>query len=204
VTLLDLILPAKCVNCDRIGARICSICETEIGTSPRLVFRSSLVGFAADSYGETSKKLLRAFKELGEFRLAQLIAKSMVGLLDCFEETFEQLLPIPSSQTSLTDRGFNPAVLIAREVSKLRPEFQCSDRLLRTREVADQSKLKPGERFRNQSDSMKIFGDPASLILIDDVVTTGATLVEAAKTAEAAGNRVVGFLTFAETESKKV
>ena len=42
------------------------------------------------------------------------------------------------------------------------------------------------------------------VLLIDDIVTTGATLIEAAKTLTLAGYRVHGFLTFAETEDKKV
>lgn len=57
--------------------------------------------------------------------------------------------------------------------------------------------------MQNQLNSMVAKVGHERVVLVDDVVTTGSTLKTAAKTLENAGHEVIGFLTFAETESKR-
>ena len=72
--------------------------------------------------------------------------------------------------------------------------------LVRSRAVADQASLDSDDRRSNQDESMaaihQLTGD---VLLIDDIVTTGATLSEARRAVELAGGRVIGFCTLAET-----
>ena len=84
-----------------------------------------------------------------------------------------------------------------------RPELTWANLLVRTRETLDQSKLSPTERHENQTGSLVARVGQGSVLLVDDVITTGATIKQAAKGLEKAGYFVQGFVTFAETESKR-
>jgi ComF family protein len=155
------------------------------------------------SYNAEAKLVLRSFKELGESNLGSLIAETLVPLLGCFAETSTRLVPIPSNVKTLRERGYNPAEVIARELSKHPSAPRFENLLGRTRETSDQSKLSLGERFLNLRGSMLAKVGSEKILLIDDVVTTGATLQNAASALQTAGHSVIGFLTFAETEDKR-
>jgi predicted amidophosphoribosyltransferase len=127
----------------------------------------------------------------------------MIPLVQCFERMPELLVPIPSNRNSVLERGYNPAELIAREISAGIPGARWSNLLGRLRETKDQSKLTPNQRQLNQSGSMAARVGKGRVLLIDDVVTTGSTLLEAKETLENSGYFVEGFITFAETEAKR-
>ena len=200
----NLILPAQCLFCNRLGARICSNCNRQVGVDPRLVYREGRIGFSSDAYSDSAKRIIRAYKELGESELAVEIAEAMRPLLACFEEPPTLLVPIPSNQTSLRERGFNPAELLARELSSKVSGLRWANLLKRSRQTLDQSKLSPSQRQVNQSGSMVAQAGLGKVLIIDDVVTTGATIATATQVLENAGYFVQGFLTFAETEAKRV
>jgi ComF family protein len=160
-----------------------------------------LIGFATMAYDENSKQLLRAYKELGESSLASQIAIWVSPLLSCFVEQPSHFVPVPSNRLSERERGFNPAEVVAREISRLHPEVPYRNLLSRSRTTQDQSKLNPQERLENQFQSMVAMAGSESVVLIDDVVTTGATLLAASNSLQSAGHRVIGFLAFAETEA---
>jgi predicted amidophosphoribosyltransferase len=111
-------------------------------------------------------------------------------------------VPVPSNTLSLRERGFNPAEIIARELCRSLNGIGYQNLLARTRQTKDQSRLSPGQRAENQLNSMMAKVGCERVILIDDVITTGSTLKTASKTLENSGHKVIGFLTFAETESK--
>jgi ComF family protein len=201
--LLDIFLPSKCLFCERLGARICFTCEPQQALDPRLVIRNGFVGFSATSYDHKAKSILRSYKELGESELALFLAKTMIPLVQCFERTPDLLVPIPSNRNSVLERGYNPAELIAREVSAGLAGVRWSNLLGRLRETKDQSKLSPEERRNNQSGSMAARVGSGRVLIIDDVVTTGSTLLAAKETLENSGYFVEGFITFAETEAKR-
>ena len=202
-SLINLLLPTTCVYCERLSDRVCAECLGEIAVDPRLVFRDGLVGFATMAYNSKAQSLLRAYKELGESHLATLIADTMRPLLACFQETPSCLVPVPSNKSVSRQRGFNPAELIARELSKKMNNLKFESLLSRSRETLDQSRLNPRARTENQRGSMVVLAGRHQVILVDDVVTTGATLLQASETLKNAGHSVLGFVTFAETEAKR-
>lgn len=166
--------------------------------------RGSFIGFATDSYTEDVKTVLRSYKELGESALATDLAAMMLPLFQGFDSVPPLLIPIPSNQSSLRERGYNPAELLCRELARFVPGVTWRNHLVRTRTTNDQSKLLPGERALNQAGSMVARVSNQRVLLIDDIVTTGATLLEAKRALENSGNLVTGFIAFAETETKKV
>lgn len=168
-----------------------------------MVYRNDLIGFATMSYNQDAKQLLRSFKELGESSLAKLMAENIFPLLDCFIDAPKVLVPVPSNRNTLRERGFNPAEVIARELCRLDRSLSFQNLLTRTRTTRDQSKLNVSERSENQRDSIMAMVGHERVLLVDDIVTTGATLKASQLALETAGNIVAGFVTFAETESKK-
>ena len=154
-------------------------------------------------YNEKARLLLRSYKELGESELASSMATAMIPLIQCFEKIPQVLVPVPSNPGSMRERGFNPAELLAREIAKRVPEARWVNVLSRVRETNDQSKLNPSDRAKNQLGSMFARSGNSRVLLVDDVVTTGATIKEATRTLVKAGYFVEGFITFAETEGKR-
>jgi ComF family protein len=169
-----------------------------------MVTRHGLFGFAASGYSPQVRSLLRSFKELGESALAPKLARPMASLVDCFHSAEITLTAIPGNRKSTLERGFNQAELLAREIQKLNPDLRLRRLLRKTRDTLDQSKLKPGERAINQENSMVAEVGRLNVVVVDDIITTGATMRVAAEALQHAGHHFVGFVTFAETESKKV
>lgn len=203
-SLLEIFIPAECLLCGRLESRVCSACEPLLANNPRMVTREGLFGFAASDYSPQVRALIRSFKELGESSLASKIARPMATLVNCFHDTDLTLTAIPGNRKSTLERGFNQAELLAREIQKLNPRLGFLRLLHKTRNTLDQSKLKPLERALNQQGSMVAKVGRLNVVVVDDIITTGATMREAAEALQHAGHRFVGFVTFAETESKKV
>ena len=110
------------------------------------------------------------------------------------------LIPIPASKSTIRERGFNQCELIAKEIQKLDREANfeiCLDALTKIKNTPHQSKLKNrAERLRNLEGSFKATDKVKgrNIILIDDVITTGATMKEAMKTLRNAGaKKILGF-----------
>lgn len=105
----------------------------------------------------------------------------------------DALVPIPLHRRRLRARGFNPALQIARELARdlRRPVLHA---LARTRDTPSQTGLTRNARRHNVAGAFAARGDvPARVWLIDDVVTTGATLEAAARALRRAGaNEVIG------------
>ena len=116
------------------------------------------------------------------------------------------LVPIPLSAKRLRDRGYNQAAALARALGSVW-RLPVAERLLaRTRDTGTQTALTPEARARNVAGAFVAAAPAASaaegrsgvsVILVDDVLTTGATLVAAATALGAAGWRAVGAVTFA-------
>jgi ComF family protein len=195
--LLNLLLPTNCAICKRIGAPVCPTCAEIFPAAPRSTWRGNLKGLAVCDYGDQSIKLIRAFKEVGQTSVGKFIAPQMGALLAGWTG---HLVAVPSSRANLIKRGYSPALLLTRRVAKA-AGMPMIGALRFSRAVADQAGLGIDARRQNLEGSM-VAGSEVSgkqVILVDDVVTTGATLHEAARAVTLAGGEVVGFITFAET-----
>jgi len=214
--LLDLLLPARCALCSRLGSPVCSDCNQKLIFRSHCFSRGAYSGFAASDYGDLEKSLIHQFKESGKTSLARYLALPMIDDLVKLAEMAEPaemaehsepsarpcMVPMPSSRQNYAKRGFNPAMILARRLNALagRPA-EVRSALKLARRVEDQSALDSDARAINLQGSMtcskSMFG--RAVILFDDVVTTGATLQEAARAATEAGATAVRFLVFSET-----
>lgn len=101
------------------------------------------------------------------------------------------LVPVPLHAARLRERGYNQAEGIARALAGLVPGCQCADLLERTRDTAQQVRLGRAERVENMDDAFRVRAGrqlPAGrLVVVDDVLTTGATLSACAAALQVAG-----------------
>ena len=192
--LLETLLPSTCVGCRKVGRTICSTCLGVLEPSPRAVSRG-IAGWSAIDYGKVATNAINAFKEHGRTALVGEFCR----LLDGIELPANAVLVgLPSSASATRKRGFVPAELLAYRLARRR-SLRSSHALVFSRKIADQAKLSREERAVNLADSMLAKPLHGPVILVDDVVTTGASLREAARAMAAAGNQVAGFITIAET-----
>lgn len=151
---------------------------------------------AAASYDGPARDALKTFKLGGERRTARALARWMVPSALALGRV-DVLTWVPSTRRSEAARGFNPAEEIAKSLSKALGVSAA--RLLRkTRETADQAGLSRAERRENILDVFKAhLRVPQRILLVDDVMTTGATVSECAAALKVAGARRVVVVTFA-------
>lgn len=108
------------------------------------------------------------------------------------------LVPIPLGARRLRDRGYNQAEVLARALGRVSGLPVRTDLLRRARETRSQTALAPSARAANVHSAFMATGTArARLVLVDDVCTTGATLVAAADALRAGGALQVEAVTFA-------
>ena len=115
---------------------------------------------------------------------------------------WDLIVPIPSSPERVRTRGFSHTALIARELAK-RLGGEMSHKALQSRARREpQASLPIEQRAANVRSSFRVTADAvhsASILVIDDLLTTGATVRDAAPTLRAAGAGTVSVLTLART-----
>ena len=117
----------------------------------------------------------------------------------------DRVVPIPLHPRALRRRGFNPAAVLALEIARSAGAPCDPTALARTRDTPSQTGLDRRERRRNVRGAFRTTRPPPARIwLVDDVVTTGATVEEAARTLRRAGAREVRALCAARTPAGRV
>jgi len=156
---------------------------------------------ALADYAPPVARMIAALKFGGRLPLAHAFGSLLAERAGHVLHQADAICPVPLAYERLAERGFDQAHEIARRCAaicglKLRPEL-----LLRTRRTAAQMDLSLSERRRNVRGAFVARGDlgHASIVVIDDVMTTGATLDEVAAALKGAGARTVTTLVMART-----
>lgn len=145
------------------------------------------------------RDLLHRFKYEGWRRLAAVMAPAMAPLLE--EAGPGDLVPVPMGRRRLLRRGYNQAAELAAALAALTGRRHDPGRLWRTREAPSQTRLGQAARAANLAGGFAAREAAEPLIVVDDVFTTGATLVSAATACLDAGADRVGAVTFARAEA---
>ena len=147
--------------------------------------------------------LVHAFKYDGWHALAVGMATRMARLTWPVDVIAERtaLVPVPLSPKRERERGFNQSAMLARQLRVQLSVDVWHDVLVRERFNESQTRLTPEERLRNVSGAFRVASDPARLrgahlLLVDDVVTTAATLNACAAALFAGGARIISYVTF--------
>jgi ComF family protein len=135
-----------------------------------------------------------SFKLGGERRAARPMARMMAR--NVRDLAADAITFVPASRTSMAERGFNTAHELARSLAHL-VRTPCIGLLRKTRETADQAALGRDQRRVNLSGAFRAGHTPRRVLLVDDVMTTGATADACARALRAAGALDVMVLTFA-------
>jgi ComF family protein len=112
------------------------------------------------------------------------------------------VVPVPLSSVRQRERGYNQSERIARALSGLWRIPLWDDVLVRARNTTTQTRLTPGERQRNVSGAFRAAANVrarlrgAHVVVVDDVVTTAATLNACAAALYAGGARIISYVTF--------
>ncbi|WP_375476858.1 ComF family protein [uncultured Jatrophihabitans sp.] len=213
--LVDLVLPGRCVGCGAPGAALCALCR------PAGVLRADVLGlptFAAGQYADGVRAALLRYKERGRRdlapELARLLARSVAALVDGFEsvDRFDgagapkgvsriALAPVPSARSVAAARGGDHVQRLAGLAARERG-LRVAAALALDRPVLDSAGLPAADRAANLAGAMTARCAPPgwSAVVVDDIVTTGATLREADRALRAAGWDVLGAAVVAATQ----
>jgi len=153
----------------------------------------------------SAASVVHALKYGGWKRLADVMAAHMAETRFAadVESELAMVVPVPLSQARLRERGFNQAELLARAVASDRKLPLIVDALQRSRHTRRQARLSPRERFTNVSMAFDVTSERRGrvegqhLLLVDDVLTTAATVQDCVRALCSRGARAVSVLTFA-------
>ena len=197
-SLIDLVFPSRCAVCDCSGKNLCDSCRNLIRLEPQEFNLEGLTVQAATKYTDEISKLLVALKEKGQSALVSDLATMLDSVIEKLpsSESAVFLVPAPSRLENFSKRGFHPMLLLAQAISNRNNQLTVLNALRFARKVQDQVGLSAGERIANLAFSMRLNQQVAGKIcyLLDDVVTTGATALEAARVLRLGGATVAGVL----------
>lgn len=180
------------------GTAVCGACVIEPPPYARTI--------AAVDYGHPWDSLITRFKFHAALDLAPALAAQMIAALRRSDTPAPTLLlPIPLSDARLRERGYNQAWELARRLGRVLHCPTDARLLLRVRDTPHQLAFPPAQRAGNVRAAFAL--EPRrrgelqgrSVTLIDDVMTTGATAAEAARTLLQAGAAEVGVWVIART-----
>jgi ComF family protein len=141
---------------------------------------------AAWRYDFPCDRLLHAFKYRGHLALAHYMASTVADKID---KQVDLIIPMPLHKRRLAERGFNQAVELGRVLARLTRTPMSTQLAKRERDTAPQAGLPHAERQANLRGAFSCRPrlDGMRLAVVDDVMTTGATLNELARTLKRAG-----------------
>ena len=198
---LELLLPPACAGCGRAVAELpfCAACvpppagDLPAAPPPLAAWCAAIAhsGAGADwvrrfKYPSRGLSGLDPAAEAAAFGLVRRLARSVAGGAP------DLVAPVPLHPRRLRQRGFSPAALLARALSREAGAPFAPVLLARVRDTQSQTSLSRSERRRNVAGAFAARGPaPARVWLVDDVATTGSTLAEAGAALRRAGAREI-------------
>ncbi len=207
--LLDLLYPPRCGGCGKYGEGWwCAACNGQTQwlnvrdsqTALELPSGESLTVISAAKFAPPLREGIHRFKYDGQPQLAEAFAAYMSAIGKANSLSADAIVPVPLHATRLRERGFNQSLLLARYVSVTAGSLVEVRALRRVRPTQQQAHLGATARKENVRDAFAALPELVegrALMLVDDILTTGATLVECANVLYRAGARRVIALTLA-------
>ncbi len=215
-SLIQIIAPSSCKVCNREGSVLCTDCmathipirkpacfwcnslTTRGQTCARCKLKTSLAGASIPfRYQETVRDLIYALKYDGNREVARIFASYLSTCVDTTK--FDMVSFVPTTGASQRKRGYNQAQLIAAEISSI-TGLRLTNTLLRTKHI-DQIGLNRAQRLaavKNIFTTTSHTVENKKILLVDDVITTGATIDECAAVLKQAGATQVWGLAIAK------
>ena len=197
--LLDLVAPERCVGCAR-RSLWCEDCRSAL-TRARWVSRAGVPLVTPAAASPVMMRAIAQWKDAHYRQLSEVLADLLLPeLVAEFDSRPLNVVLIPSRKKSLRTRGYQPMVDVVEKLArKSDGQFQLAPRVLAWRvQPTEQRQLDDVRRERNVAGRMAADRLPSGqLLLLDDVVTSGATIREALRALTDAGVRPVGIAALA-------
>lgn len=214
--ILSLLAPYECLGCKTEGGLLCKVCVSMLPGSPELCYRCQAPSRAgltcpeceaplysvqvAAPYDGIAKDMVAGLKFSGARAVSRVMAERLAALVGRMDDSAQLLVvPVPTAASRARARGFDQAKLLARELSRRSrlPYLDCLARSGNTRQLGMTRR-----RRLSQLDGAFRVRDPRKvhagrILLVDDVMTTGATLETAAHVLRDAGAGPVSAMVFA-------
>ncbi|MGQ4599298.1 ComF family protein [Nocardia sp. R6R-6] len=193
--LLDLVLPAACAGCARPGTGWCAECAAALAGPPVRVWPRTDPGvpcWALGRYAGPARRAVLAAKERGRRDLAVPLGAALAGGLAELRSARRPLVlvPAPSRAVAARRRGGDPVLRSARVATQWLPNSRVVTLLRMDRRVRDSVGLTPAQRARNVGGRVTAvpgcaadwgISANAEVVVVDDVLTTGATARESVR-----------------------
>lgn len=228
-TALDLVLPQPCAGCGSATGLLCPACEPRLAAAARPSLPSPAPPglpptWSVAPYEGPVRQLIVAHKERGLTALTRPLGAALGRAVSAAAGSVGVgppvvLVPVPSSRASIRRRGRDPTLDLTRAATgtpprsrrrgrarrlKGTPYASCLQVLDHTRRVADQAGLTAADRTANLTGALRARLDleGVQVIVVDDVITTGATVAEAARALRSAGADVRAAAVIAATQRR--
>ena len=201
---LSAFFPAPCVSCGYLGEALCLRCRDRLGFFPH-VRRFTELQVASALYfkkGDLLEELIHPLKYAHQASVARFLVPPMLQALRLLLEPSQVILvPVPLHPRRELERGYNQAELLARQLGQAigAPVLPLLQRVRET-----ESQVHVGSRAARLNNLEGVFAVKGPLpkvgqiVLVDDIVTTGSTLLACAQTLRAAGVTDLAALTLAD------
>ena len=187
--LKQLVFTPKCLICSRLGVEICLSCIKGVTPFRAKDLSEITAGFCAGEYSGWLRDALICYKN-GDARYVELLSQVLYNTLDKFLGVNNlTLIPVPSSHQKIKERGFDSVTNICSNMIQRDKSLAMDEtNLFLRRIVLDQVGLTAAQRHSNLEGAFGIRRTVnGTVVVVDDVVTTGATLNSAARTLKFAG-----------------
>ncbi|TAM40657.1 ComF family protein [bacterium] len=199
---LEMNLPPFCVSCGRhlegtkAEKNICPVCLKVKFNFDR--------AFSPCKYSGAIKKLIRDFKYTGDDYLGESLGDIMNDFIKEYNlplADMDYIIPIPLHKSRLREREFNQAEILSDHIAREFNKMVLPRVLMRPKATKTQAELGPEERLLNVKNGFRVIRPELvkekDLLLVDDVLTTGATANQAAESLKGSGARRIILLTLA-------
>lgn len=202
--LLSFVFPVPCASCGYLGEALCARCRDRLGFYPHLRRIEGLsVGCALYfQEGDLLERLIYPLKYSHQADVVRFLVPPLREALKLLMEPSQVILvPVPLHKKRELERGYNQAQLLAEGVGRA-IGAPVVNLLKRVRETESQVKIgSRSERLGNLSGAFEVVGRipvAGQIVLVDDIVTTGSTLLACAEALHAAGAENLVALTLAD------
>lgn len=220
LNLLDLFFPPNCPGCGQLGIHWCDNCnekvkrilppmckkcgvplpfnDTACSCSQTIQHLDQIRSYSI--YASPLSLAIRQYKYHRNFALANSLAIYLHNMYNEYKLESDLIIPVPLNKNKLRERGFNQAGLLAKNLAdKVSLPYE-TQALFRIKETLSQARLTRQERLINVNEAFLAdasFVKNKNIIIVDDVVTTGATLEACANALKSAGAKVIVALSLA-------
>ena len=202
ISLLDFFLPRFCSGCNKKllphEEPVCKECLDSILIADEILIQREynrkfsstefISGFYSKYIFEADKTLqniIHALKYNKQFRIGTFLGKNLAKEIISKNWTIDLILPVPIHHLKKAERGYNQSDFIVKGMSKVLKISYSTNSVKRTRFTETQTNLKLKERAKNVENAFKVTSSKKinnkNILLVDDVITTGATTLECAK-----------------------